>query len=56
MKVPALEKNQRFRRALSVISPLIGIRAIETDGEHLYVTLRATPRGLREAVSAVLAG
>ena len=56
LKLPALAKNERFRRALSVISPVVGIRAIETDGEHLYVTLRATPRGLREAVSAVLAG
>jgi hypothetical protein len=55
LKVPALAKNPRFRRALSVLSPVVGVRAIETDGEHLYVTLRATPRGLREAVNAVLA-
>jgi hypothetical protein len=54
LKVPALAKNERFRRALSVISPVVGIRAIETDGEHLYITLRATPRGLREAVNAAL--
>ena len=55
LKVPALAKNLRFRRALAVISPVLGVRAIETDGEHLYVVLRATPRGLREAVSAALA-
>ena len=30
------------------------LAVVETDGEHLYVTLRATPRGLREAVNAVL--
>jgi hypothetical protein len=53
LKVPALAKNERFKRALSIVSPLVGIRAIETDGEHLYVTLRATPRGLREALHAV---
>jgi hypothetical protein len=52
LKLPALAKNARFRRALSVISPVVGVRAIETDGEHLYVALRATPRGLREAVHA----
>ena len=46
MKVPALQGNARFRRALAVISPVLGVRAIETDGEHLYVSLRATPSGL----------
>ena len=55
LKVPALAKSVRFRRALSVLSPVVGVRAIETDGEHLYVTLRATPGGLREAVSALRA-
>jgi hypothetical protein len=54
LKVPALAKNARLKRALSVISPVVGIRAIETDGEHLYITLRATPRGLRAAVQAAL--
>jgi hypothetical protein len=54
LKIPALAKNARFRRALSVLSPVIGVRAIETDGEHLYISLRATPRGLPEAVSAAL--
>jgi len=54
LKVPALAKNAAFRRALSVVSPVLGVRAIETDGENLYVTLRATPAGLPEAVSAAL--
>jgi hypothetical protein len=54
LKIPALAKNERFRRILSVVSPVVGIRAIETDGEHLYVTLRATPSGLREAVNAAM--
>jgi hypothetical protein len=53
MKLPALQKNERVKKFLSVVSPVVGVRAIETDGEHLYVTLRATPRGLREAASAV---
>jgi hypothetical protein len=54
LKVPALAKNAAFRRALAVISPVLGVRSIETDGEQLYVTLRATPRGLPEAVNAAL--
>jgi hypothetical protein len=54
MKVPALQRNPRFKRALAVLSPVLGIRSIETDGEHLYIALRATPRGLSEAVSAAM--
>ena len=53
MKVPALAENRRLRRALQIVSPVIGIRAIETDGDHLYVALRATPEGLRQAIVAL---
>ena len=55
MKVPQLAENSRFRRALAVIAPVMGIRAIETDGDHLWVALRATPAGLLEAFEAVRA-
>ncbi len=55
LKVPALANNERFRKALSVLSPIVGVRAIETDGEHLYISLLARPRGLREAVHAARA-
>jgi hypothetical protein len=54
LKVPALAKNARFRRLLSVLSPVVGVRAIETDGENLYVALKAMPRGLPEAINAAL--
>jgi len=50
MKVPKLASDKRIRRALSIISPVLGIRAIETDRDHLYVKLRATPAGLPEAI------
>jgi hypothetical protein len=53
LKVPALAENRRLRRALQIVSPVIGIRAIETDGDHLYVALRATPEGLRDALVAL---
>jgi hypothetical protein len=29
---------------------VLGIRAIETDRDHLYIKLRATPAGLPEAL------
>jgi hypothetical protein len=53
MKVPKLAENERFRRLLRVMTPMVGIRAIETDGDHLYVALRATPAGVLEAVGAI---
>jgi hypothetical protein len=51
--VPALAKNGRLRKALAVITPVLAIRAIETDRDHLYVSLRATPAGLRAALAAL---
>jgi hypothetical protein len=53
MRVPAIAGNAVLRRVLSVLTPVLGIRAIETDGDHLYVSLRATPRGLGEALAAL---
>jgi hypothetical protein len=56
MKVPSIATNERLRRVLSVITPLVGVRAIETDRDHVYVTLRATPRGLLQAIEAIRTG
>ena len=53
MLIPAIGHNKRLRRALQLVSPLVGIRAIETEGDHLYIALRATPAGLREAIVAL---
>jgi hypothetical protein len=53
MKIPQIGNNPRVRRALSIITPLVGIRAIETDGDHLYVALKATPAGLGQAIAAL---
>lgn len=50
MKVPKLAQDTRIRRALGVLAPVLGIRAIETDRDHLYVKLRASPAGLPEAL------
>lgn len=53
MHVPSIAENKRLKRALQIVTPLVGIRSIETDGDHLYVHLRATPAGLREAIVAL---
>jgi len=52
-KIPAIAKNERVRRILSVVTPVLGIRAIETDRDHLYVALRASPGGLQRSLEAI---
>jgi hypothetical protein len=53
LKIPKLATNGRMRRILSVITPILGIRAIETDRDHLYVALRASPAGLQRSLEAI---
>ena len=53
LKIPKLATNGRIRRILSVITPILGIRAIETDRDHLYVALRASPAGLQRSLEAI---
>lgn len=55
MKVPKLANDPRIRHALAIVSPVLGIRSIETDRDHLYVKLRATPAGLPEALGKLRA-
>jgi hypothetical protein len=53
MKVPAVADNSRLRRALAIVTPVINVRAVETDRDHLYVALKASPRGLPRAIAAL---
>jgi hypothetical protein len=55
MKVPKLANDKRVKRFISILAPVVGIRAIETDRDHLYVKLRTTPAGLPEAARAIRA-
>jgi hypothetical protein len=55
-KIPKIAKNERVRRFLRVLTPVLGIRAIETDRDHLYVALRASPGGLSRALEAIREG
>jgi hypothetical protein len=56
MKHPKIGGDARLRRALAVIAPLVTVRAIETEPEHLDVALRAFPEGLSEVVAGVRRG
>jgi hypothetical protein len=55
MKVPALAKNELLRRALAIVTPVMNVRAVETDRDHLYIALKASPRGLPQAIAALRA-
>lgn len=56
LKVPKLASDARVKRLLGVLAPVLGIRSIETDRDHLYVKLRASPAGLLEAVGKLRNG
>jgi hypothetical protein len=53
MLVPAVAKNGQLRRALAVITPVVNVRAVETDRDHVYVAFKAMPRGLPQAYAAL---
>ncbi len=53
MRHPKIGKNPRAGRALAVLAPLLTVAGIESDSEHLDVTLRAFPDGWREAVGGI---
>lgn len=53
MKHPKLAEKAAVTRVLGLVTPLVGIRAVRTDLEHLDVLLRAFPEGLGDAVAAL---
>jgi hypothetical protein len=53
LKMPKLATDPRVKRLLGVLAPVLGIHAIETDRDHLYVKLRATPAGLPDALESL---
>jgi hypothetical protein len=56
LKAPALASNEKLRRILSIVTPVVNVRSIETDRDHLYVALKASPRGLPAALAALRNG
>ena len=50
---PAIAGNDVLRRALAIVTPVMNVRAVDTDRDHLYVALRASPRGLPRAFAAI---
>jgi hypothetical protein len=56
MKIPGVANSPGLRWALAVVTPVISVRAIETDRDHIYVALRTTARGLPRALAALRGG
>jgi hypothetical protein len=53
MRHPKIAKNPRAARAVALLAPLLTVAGIESDSEHLDVTLRAFPDGLKQAVGGI---
>jgi hypothetical protein len=52
MKVDAIAKNPKLMRALTVMTPVVGVKALKTDGDHLDVHLSANLSGIPVAIAA----
>jgi hypothetical protein len=53
MKVPKLAKNPLVQRLLKVVTPLVSIRDISTDGDLILIKWRPTPSGVPAAVAGL---
>jgi hypothetical protein len=50
---PKLAANEKLERALRLLMPMVTVRSITTDDDHLDLSLRAFPEGVSEAVGAI---
>jgi hypothetical protein len=55
MKHPKFAQNGKLTKILSLVTPLVTVRGISTDPEHLDVQLKTFPDGVQEALAAVRA-
>jgi hypothetical protein len=53
MKHPKLAHNGKLAKLLGLVTPLVTVRGIETDRDHLDVQLRAFPEGVQEGLLAI---
>ncbi len=55
MKIPAIAANPKLKRALSVVTPVLGVRALKTRDDHLDLHLKADIGGVSQAIAAARA-
>lgn len=52
MKVPKIAESTRVKTAIEILSPILGVRTIATENDHLDVQLRADLAGVSAAFAA----
>jgi hypothetical protein len=55
MKVPKIADNSRLKQALSIVTPVLGVRALKTKDDHLDLHLKADLSGVPVAIAAARA-
>jgi hypothetical protein len=55
MKVPKIADNTKLKQALSIVTPVLGVRALKTKDDHLDLHLTADLSGVPLAIAAVRA-
>ncbi|KFE71857.1 hypothetical protein [Hyalangium minutum] len=53
LKSPDFANNPGIRRFLATINPVVGLRAVRTDDDHLDIYFRASPTGLPAAIASL---
>jgi hypothetical protein len=55
MKVPKIADNPKLKQALSIVTPVLGVRALKTKDDHLDLHLKADLSGVPLAIAAARA-
>jgi hypothetical protein len=55
MRDPKVRQNQRVRRVLEALTPVVNVTGISTEGDFLILQVKATPLGFPRALNAARA-
>ena len=55
MRNPKVRQNERVRRVLEALTPVVNVTGITTEGDFLILQLKATPLGFPRALNAARA-
>ncbi|MBP6630272.1 MAG: hypothetical protein KBG28_08535 [Kofleriaceae bacterium] len=55
MKNPKIAANDKVRRILDTLTPVVNVSGLSTEGDFLIIQMRATPFGLPRALGAARA-
>lgn len=55
MRNPKIRQNEKVRRVLETLTPVVNVTGISTDGDFLVLQIRATPLGIPRAFNAARA-